>query len=123
MTSQVLCTTSTLAVGMNLPAHLVVIKGTSRYCGSEMKGHAENLTLEGTQAEGAGAAGPYREYDRSVCLQVSQICWLCVQAGSKVLCSLYWHPVSGTQPCVQTLGCTALYLRSASKGLVSASRA
>lgn len=68
---QVLCTTSTLAVGVNLPAHLVVIKGTSRYCGSEKKGQGEALTLEGTQTEGAGAVGPYREYDRSVCLQVS----------------------------------------------------
>ncbi|KAL7526257.1 hypothetical protein ACHAWF_001698 [Thalassiosira exigua] len=35
-----LCTTSTLAVGMNLPAQLVVVKGTSAYHGTEL-GHQE----------------------------------------------------------------------------------
>lgn len=47
----ILCTTSTLAVGVNLPAYLVVIKGTRRYAGSE-------------------ADGGYQEYDRATCLQM-----------------------------------------------------
>lgn len=49
---QVLCTTSTLAMGVNLPARLVVLKGTRRYVGSE-----------------AEDASGYQEYERSTCLQ------------------------------------------------------
>lgn len=49
----VLCATSTLAVGVNLPAYLVVIKGTRRYAG----------------AQGAGPSG-YQEYDRATVLQM-----------------------------------------------------
>ncbi len=49
----VLCTTSTLAVGVNLPAYLVVVKGTRRYAGSE-------------SSDPSG----YEEYDRSTVLQM-----------------------------------------------------
>ena len=42
-------------MGVNLPAHLVIIKGTRRWTGGD---------------EGGGAKG-YKEYDRSTCLQVS----------------------------------------------------
>ena len=47
---RIVCTTSTLAVGVNMPAYLVVIKGTKRYCGS--------------------SGGGYQDYDYSTCLQM-----------------------------------------------------
>lgn len=47
---KIVCTTSTLAVGVNMPAYLVVIKGTKRYCGS--------------------SGGGYQDYDYSSCLQM-----------------------------------------------------
>lgn len=52
---QVLCTTSTLAMGVNLPAHLVVIKGTTRYVGDTEKAPGETTGYkEYTQTEVSG---------------------------------------------------------------------
>lgn len=59
-----LCTTSTLALGVNLPARLVVVKGTRRYVGSE-----------------AEDASGYQEYERSTCLQVGAGCGSAGHAG------------------------------------------
>ncbi|KAI8467024.1 MAG: hypothetical protein J3K34DRAFT_47254 [Monoraphidium minutum] len=52
----VLCTTSTLAMGVNLPAHLVVLKGTRRYVGAR----------DAAAGEGSG----YAEYTRHEVLQM-----------------------------------------------------
>lgn len=48
-----LCTTSTLATGVNLPAYLVVVKGTRRWVG-----------------EGGGGAPGFRDYDAADVLQM-----------------------------------------------------
>ncbi len=69
---QVLCTTSTLAMGVNLPARLVVLKGTRRYVGSE-----------------AEDASGYQEYERSTCLQARHTIgkrWVGLQGLRAALC-------------------------------------
>ena len=55
---QVLCTTTTLALGVNLPAHLVVVKSTRRW----------------TQSGGGGGASGHEEYDCASCLQMLGRC-------------------------------------------------
>jgi ATP-dependent DNA helicase HFM1/MER3 len=42
----VLVTTSTLAMGVNLPAHLVIIKATQQYIGGAYKDYTETQILQ-----------------------------------------------------------------------------
>lgn len=42
----VLATTSTLAMGVNLPAHLVIIKSTERYVQGEMQNYTDGNLLQ-----------------------------------------------------------------------------
>eukprot|EP01060_Flectonema_neradi_P002536 TRINITY_DN11596_c1_g1_i1.p1 TRINITY_DN11596_c1_g1~~TRINITY_DN11596_c1_g1_i1.p1 ORF type:complete len:1559 (+),score=327.75 TRINITY_DN11596_c1_g1_i1:29-4678(+) len=52
---QVLCTTTTLAMGVNLPAHLVIIKGTTQYHGGKNEQLTKGLVMQ--MAGRAGRAG------------------------------------------------------------------
>ena len=69
---QVLCTTTTLALGVNLPAHLVVVKSTRRW----------------TQNGGVGGASGYEEYDRSSCLQMLGRCRMWCIAHLAFVCTM-----------------------------------
>lgn len=42
----ILCSTSTLAMGVNLPAHLVIIKNTSFYCEGQFKPYTESSLVQ-----------------------------------------------------------------------------
>jgi len=42
----VLVTTSTLAMGVNLPAHLVIIKATQQYIGGSYKDYTDTQILQ-----------------------------------------------------------------------------
>ena len=55
---KILCTTSTLAMGMNLPARLVVIKSTQTYRGSG-KGYQEYTQIEMDQMMGRAGRVPF----------------------------------------------------------------
>lgn len=55
---KILCTTSTLAMGINLPARLVVIKSTQCYKGA-MKGYMEYTRIEIEQMMGRAGRPPF----------------------------------------------------------------
>lgn len=55
---RILCTTSTLAMGINLPARLVVIKSTQCYKGSS-KGYQEYSQIELDQMTGRAGRPPF----------------------------------------------------------------
>lgn len=55
---KVLCTTSTLAMGINLPARLVIIKSTQAYRGAG-KGYQEYTRIEIEQMTGRAGRKPF----------------------------------------------------------------
>lgn len=55
---KVLCTTSTLSMGINLPARLVIIKSTQCYRGA-MKGYQEYTRIEIEQMIGRAGRPPF----------------------------------------------------------------
>ena len=58
MKIKVLCTTSTLSMGINLPARLVVVKSTQCYRGSG-KGYQEYTRIEVEQMMGRAGRPPF----------------------------------------------------------------
>jgi len=77
----VLCATATLAVGVNLPAYLVVLKGTRRWAGAGAGAGGQNGGGGASGGPPAAASTPtpggggFDEYDRSAVLQ------MCGRAG------------------------------------------
>ena len=55
---KVLCTTSTLSMGINLPARLVIIKSTQSYKGP-VKGYQEYSRIEIEQMQGRAGRPPF----------------------------------------------------------------
>ena len=64
---RIICTTSTLAQGINLPAHLVVIKGTKHYADNSLQEYDMNQILQM-----AGRAGRPQFHDDGVCVIMTE---------------------------------------------------
>ena len=64
---KIICTTSTLAQGINLPAHLVVIKGTKHYADNALQEYDMNQILQM-----AGRAGRPQFHDDGVCVIMTE---------------------------------------------------
>lgn len=62
-----LCTTSTLAQGINLPAHMVIIKGTKHYCDNELQEYTSPQILQM-----AGRAGRPQFHDEGLCVIMTE---------------------------------------------------
>lgn len=55
----------TIPLGVNLPAHLVILKGTRRWGGGGEANHEASTTLADRGPDGGGGAvSKYVEYDR-----------------------------------------------------------
>eukprot|EP00850_Spirogloea_muscicola_P003151 SM000012S25413 [mRNA] locus=s12:910080:915978:- [translate_table: standard] len=97
---QVLCTTNTLAHGVNLPAHLVVIKST-QYYNKEQGGYVEYGRSMLLQM--AGRAGR-PQFDDSGCVVIMT---------RKDTVHLYEHLLSGSEPVEsELLGCITEHLNA-----------
>ncbi|KAH0788811.1 DEAD/DEAH box helicase family protein [Histomonas meleagridis] len=66
-TIKFICTTSTLAQGINLPAHLVIIKGTKHYNENELQEYNSSQILQM-----AGRAGRPQFHDEGICVIMTE---------------------------------------------------